>query len=114
MSERWRLNVPVPRCYSCQSSATPPTHSDVSEWFATACTADSGIAVLASTAHPTRSREFSVMTTLIIRQRTVAESTHDILLTLKRPGKPDLEARAAIEFALTPQEQEELRWYMED
>jgi len=54
------------------------------------------------------------MTTLHIRQRTVAEAKHDILLILKRSGKPDLEAHSEIEFALTPQEHEELRWYMED
>jgi hypothetical protein len=33
---------------------------------------------------------------------------------LKRPGSPDLEAEARIQFALTPQEQEDLRRYMED
>jgi hypothetical protein len=33
---------------------------------------------------------------------------------LKRHGQPELEAEATIEFALTPQEQEELRWYLED
>lgn len=37
-----------------------------------------------------------------------------ILLTLKRPCQADLEAEAEIEFALTPQEQGDLRWYMED
>jgi tetratricopeptide (TPR) repeat protein len=33
---------------------------------------------------------------------------------LKRPGQPDLEAQAKTQFTLTPQEQEDLRWYMED
>jgi tetratricopeptide (TPR) repeat protein len=55
-----------------------------------------------------------MMTTLHIRQRPLHEGKYPILLTLKRPGQPDLEAEAEIEFALTPQEQEELRWYMED
>lgn len=54
------------------------------------------------------------MTTLHIRQNAAGKGKHDIRLTLERPGQPDLEAKAKIEFALTSQEQEELRWYMED
>ncbi|MCC6359352.1 MAG: CHAT domain-containing protein [Phycisphaerales bacterium] len=54
------------------------------------------------------------MTTLHIRQQTISQGKHDIRLTLKRPSTPDLEARATIDFALTSEEQEELRWYMED
>ena len=53
-------------------------------------------------------------TTLRIRQSVADGGTHLIRLTLKRPGQPDLEAAATIQFALTPPEQEELRWYMED
>jgi tetratricopeptide (TPR) repeat protein len=54
------------------------------------------------------------MTSLCIRQNAPHDGSYPIILTLKRPGLPDLEAEAKIEFALTPQEQEELRWYMED
>lgn len=54
------------------------------------------------------------MTTLHIRQRPLTEGKYPLTLTLKRPGQADLEADAVIEFALTPEEQEELRWYMED
>ena len=54
------------------------------------------------------------MTTLRIRQRTVSARKHDIHLALKRPDQADIEAQAEIEYALTPQEQEEIRWYMED
>lgn len=54
------------------------------------------------------------MTTLHIHQHSLHEGKYPIILTLKRPGQADLEAEAEIEFALTPQEQEELRWYMED
>ncbi len=53
-------------------------------------------------------------TTLHIRQRAAGEGRHDISLTLKRGEQPDLEAEANIEFGLTPDEQEELRWYLED
>ncbi len=52
-------------------------------------------------------------TILQIRQETAGKK-HKIRLTLKRPGQPDLEGEAKIAFALTPQEQDELRWYMED
>jgi tetratricopeptide (TPR) repeat protein len=54
------------------------------------------------------------MTTLHIRQRPLHDGKYPITLTLKRPGQADLEAEAEIEFALTPQEQADLRWYMED
>ncbi|MEW6664605.1 MAG: CHAT domain-containing protein [Thermodesulfobacteriota bacterium] len=53
-------------------------------------------------------------TTLHIRQRSAGKSKHLIRLTLKRPGQPALEAEATIKFTLTQQEQEDLRWYMED
>ena len=53
-------------------------------------------------------------TTLSIRQNVPVDGKYLIRLTLKRPGQPELEAEATIEFALTPQEQEELRWYLED
>ena len=51
---------------------------------------------------------------LCIRQKAVGKKKHDIRLVLKRPGQPDIEGEAQITFALTQQEQEELRWYMED
>ena len=54
------------------------------------------------------------MTTLHIRQGALADGQHPIRLTLKRAGKPDLEAEATIRFELTDQEQEDLRWYLED
>lgn len=54
------------------------------------------------------------MTTLHIEQERRTGATHAIKLTLERPGQPSLVGKADIEFALTPQEQEELRWYMED
>jgi len=53
------------------------------------------------------------MTTLQIRQRPVQDGKYPITLTLKRPGQADLEAEASIEFALTEQEQEDLRWYLD-
>lgn len=52
--------------------------------------------------------------TLQIRQKCAGEGKHTIRLTLKRPGQPDLEAEADIRFTLSPQEQDDLRWYMED
>lgn len=52
--------------------------------------------------------------TLQIRQTASGDKKHTILLTLKRPDQPELDAEASIEFALTPQEQEDLRWYLED
>lgn len=54
------------------------------------------------------------MTTLHIRQDAPNESQYPIRLTLKRAGQPDMEAEAKIEFALTEQEQKDLRWYLED
>ena len=54
------------------------------------------------------------MTTLHIRQRPLNERKYPIALALKRLGQPDLEAEATIEFALTPHEQEDLRWYLEE
>ena len=54
------------------------------------------------------------MTTLHIRQDALAEGHYPIRLTLKRPGQPEQEAEAKIQFALTEQEQEDLRWYLED
>ena len=53
-------------------------------------------------------------TTLHIRQTPAGKGKHAILLTLRRPGQPDLEDEATIKFSLTEQEQEDLRWYMED
>ena len=52
--------------------------------------------------------------TLGIRQHAPVDGKHLILLTLERPGETKIEAKATIEFALTPQEQEDLRWYLED
>ncbi|MEX1027042.1 MAG: CHAT domain-containing protein [Candidatus Paceibacterota bacterium] len=52
--------------------------------------------------------------TLQIRQQHLADRTHLIRLTLVRPGQANLEAESTIEFALTRQEQEEVRWYLED
>ncbi len=51
---------------------------------------------------------------LHIRQTANGNGTHAIRLTLRRPGQPDLEGNATIEFSLTAQEQLDLRWYMED
>lgn len=52
--------------------------------------------------------------TLHIEQRTQDAGQHTIQLALERPGEPRLTARADIEFALTPQEHADLRWYLED
>ena len=52
--------------------------------------------------------------TLFIRQDALVDGKYPIRLTLKRPDQPDQEAEAKIAFALTPEEQEEIRWYMED
>jgi tetratricopeptide (TPR) repeat protein len=52
--------------------------------------------------------------TLHIRQSPAGKGKHAIRLTLRRPGQPDLEGEATIKFSLTEQEQEDLRWYMED
>lgn len=54
------------------------------------------------------------MTKLHIRQHDPVAGFYPIRLTLKRDGQPDLEAEAKIEFSLTPQEQNDLRWYLED
>ncbi|HEX8147621.1 MAG TPA: CHAT domain-containing protein [Pyrinomonadaceae bacterium] len=54
------------------------------------------------------------MTTLHIRQDAPKDGHYPVRLTLKRQGRPDLEAEANIEFALAEQEQEEIRWYLED
>lgn len=47
--------------------------------------------------------------TLAIRQHPPVEDHYPIRLTLKRPPLADLEGEATIAFALTPQEQEDLR-----
>lgn len=52
--------------------------------------------------------------TLCIRQQPVNNGLYPIRLTLKCPGQPDMEAEANIDFALTDQQQQDLRWYMED
>ena len=49
-------------------------------------------------------------TILHIRQHAPVDGKHLIRLTLKHPKKANIEAEATIEFALTPQEQQELRW----
>jgi tetratricopeptide (TPR) repeat protein len=54
------------------------------------------------------------MTTLRIRQQDPVNGRYPILLTLQRPGQADLEGEATIDFALTDQEQADLRWYLED
>ncbi|MBU0638447.1 MAG: hypothetical protein KKB50_06240 [Planctomycetes bacterium] len=54
------------------------------------------------------------MTTLHIRQGTPKDGNFPIRLTLKRAGQPDLEAEATIPFALTEQDQEDIRSYLED
>ena len=51
---------------------------------------------------------------LCIRQEVSVDPKHLIRLRLKRAGQAELEAEANIEFALTPEEQGELRWYLED
>jgi tetratricopeptide (TPR) repeat protein len=53
-------------------------------------------------------------TILHINQDALRDGLYPIRLALRRPGQPDLEASADIEFSLTPSEREELRWYMED
>ena len=54
------------------------------------------------------------MTTLHIRQDAPKDGHYPVRLNLKRPGQPDLEAEANIDFALPEHEQEEIRWYLED
>jgi hypothetical protein len=51
---------------------------------------------------------------LHIAQEAIAGGQNAIRLTLERPNQPNLTAKAEIQFALTPQEQEDLRRYMED
>ena len=52
--------------------------------------------------------------TLSIRQHDPVNGLYRITLRLKQPDQPDIEAEANIAFALTGQEQEDLRWYLED
>ncbi|HEV7892873.1 MAG TPA: CHAT domain-containing protein [Pyrinomonadaceae bacterium] len=55
------------------------------------------------------------MTTLHIRQDPPKDGRYPVRLTLKRDGgQTEREAEANIEFALTEQEQEDIRWYLED
>jgi len=51
---------------------------------------------------------------LHIRQADRVDGHYPIRLRLRCPDQPELEAEARIAFALTPQEQEDLRWYLED
>lgn len=52
--------------------------------------------------------------TLHIRQDDPRDGVYPIRLTLERPGRARLEAEAAVDISLTPEEQAELRWYLED
>ena len=52
--------------------------------------------------------------TLCIRQHDPVNGLYRITLRLKQPDQPEMEAEANIAFALTDQEQEDLRWYLED
>ena len=54
------------------------------------------------------------MNTLHIRQDSPRDGHYPIRLTLMIPGQANQEAEAAISFALTEQEQEDIRWYLED
>lgn len=54
------------------------------------------------------------MTTLRIEQLPPHDGLYLIRLILHVPGKAERKAEAAIEFALTEQEQGDLRWYLED
>src|ERR1043166_7831512 len=54
------------------------------------------------------------MTTLHIRQGAPHDGHYPIRLTLKRAGTPEMEAETSIQFAFAEQEQEELRWYLEE
>ncbi len=54
------------------------------------------------------------MTTLHIRQDAPTDGVYPIRLTLKPTGRAEMEAEARIPFALSHQEQEDLRWYLED
>jgi hypothetical protein len=51
--------------------------------------------------------------TLRIEQRTKDSEHHAITLELLRPDESPLKASAEIEFALTPQEHTDLKWYLE-
>ena len=51
---------------------------------------------------------------LHIRQDAPVNGQYPIRLTLRRADQAPLEAQAHIAFALTPQEHEDLRWYLED
>ena len=52
--------------------------------------------------------------TLCIRQHDPVNGLYRITLRLKQPEQPEMEAEANIAYALTDQEQEDLRWYLED
>lgn len=52
--------------------------------------------------------------TLHIRQDSPVDGKYPIRLTLRRPPATELEANATIQFALTPQEHEDLRRYLEN
>lgn len=54
------------------------------------------------------------MNRLHIRQDAPRGGSYPIRLTLTRTDQADREAEALIQFALTEQEQEDLRWYLED
>lgn len=54
------------------------------------------------------------MTTLHIRQDPPKDGRYPVRLTLRQDGRPERTADANIEFALTEQEQEDIRWYLED
>src|SRR6266404_5417104 len=54
------------------------------------------------------------MNTLHIRQDAPNKNQYPIRLTLMRDGRREMEAEANIQFTLTEQEQEDLRWYLED
>jgi hypothetical protein len=56
----------------------------------------------------------SQQTTLHIAQEGLKRGKHVIKLTLERLGQAKLTAKAEIKFALTPEEREDLRRYLED
>ena len=51
---------------------------------------------------------------LQIRQKTLSTGQYEIELRLRSEGQADFEAQATIDFALNPQEQEDIRWYLEE
>jgi hypothetical protein len=51
---------------------------------------------------------------LHIRQDDPVNGSYPIRLTLKKDQQADLDAQASIKFALTEQEQNDLRWYLEE